>query len=291
MPNRNLIKISKKYLNYLGKPVETIDSIGLMYNSDKKDFNKIFEEKIKQFEVEKFLIQLNQKQDIDSIIYNTIEFLFTNISYEQYNFFLKATEQISTFFNHYEKITDKHWIYLIDSYIKNSENIPIDKKNKFLNLFSSEKIVNQYSCLLAICTKDEDFLNFIKKTNYSFSQEDFIYAHLFGLESEIPYNQKITISKEIDYLLLSSVANTSSDKFQHFLEKFVTSMQIINSFKEKLNSKYIEANLDISFFEKIMLSSNLEKSIEKLEKYSNYIQLQESVGIENKEKTHKINKI
>lgn len=302
MANTSLINQTKNYFAYIGNRVKTIDDISLMYSSFRKQFNHNFSQHIQKLSVVYFLNDLTKSKDIDEIVYHAVAFLFNTIEKpylgrdvknhsDKIEIFLNCSKQISDFFNDCSQITNKHWVYLIDNYIKNSKNIPLNYKVKFLNIFNSEKIVNQYNCLLSIASKDKELFEFIKNNNYSFCQEDFTYAHLFGLENQIPYSQKIISSKDIDYLLLSSVVDTSSDKFQNLLEKFINSTKALCSFREKLNSKYIEKHLEPSFFEKIMITANVEKSMKKLDQYLKYIQLEEVVNIKIENKSSKANKI
>jgi hypothetical protein len=304
-------KSLKKYLDYIGQGVQTIDDEfhPSLNNEYKKKYSTYYnihttssEFFIKVFE------EVYKTKPLDEFIYHTSAYCFELILDKKTlnNSALKALGMI--FKNHSEDIKPEHYIFMADQYVKNlAKNQEV---HCFFNFFDIDKFNKNYLTCIAIATDDNILLKKLAK-NYEFNQSEYVYAilhdnefvvSLFANSRESPKTVKssfeysgkpITYGKDIETLFLYQLENGTALDLNKILHTFVHNIEDIGALKNAIKNQEKERNLKSDSYygniiKTVIVKDEIAKILEPIEKYELFLTMNNNLSQKPNIKSRKI---
>lgn len=281
-------KSLKKYLNYIGQGVETIndDFHPSLANDYKKKYSTYYNIHTASSDFFIKIFEENyQNKPLDEFIYHTSAYCFELILNKKSlnNSALKALGMI--FNNHSEFIKPSHYIFITDQYVKN-----IAKSQEvqcFFDFFDIEKFNKNYLTCIAVATNNT-LLKKISK-NYQFNQSEYVYALLHENETVITSfdksNQRVNYGKDIETLFLYKLEYGLNLNINTMLHNFIHHCEDAQSLKEVIKNQENNRHLKSegyygSITKTIIIKDEIKQMLEHIEKYELFLNMNKN--LENK---------
>lgn len=280
MVNITYEKSLKKYLDYIGQGVKTIENefhpdIGIFYHKKYSTYDNIHTAS-SEFFIKKFEDMLKNKS-LNEFIYHTSAYCFDLIKDKKTNnnSALKSLGMI--FKNHEDKIKPHHYIFMADQYVKNLEKS--QEVHSFFNFFDIDRFNKNYLTCIAVSTDDNVLLKKLSK-NYVFNQSEYVYSllhenKLVKLSFENS-GQAVIYGKDIEALFIYQLEQETLLELNRILHTFVHELKDITSLKNTIKNqekdRHFKADgLYESIIKTVTIKGEIEEMLEHINKYELFL--------------------
>ena len=292
----NIISL-KKYLDYIGQGVETIEDefhpdIGNFYRKKYSTYDNIHTAS-SEFFIKKFEDMLTNKS-LKEFIYHTSVYCFDLIKDKKIdnNSALKALGMI--FKNHEDKIKPQHYIFMADQYVKNLEKS--QEAQCFFNFFNIDKFNKNYLTCIAIATDDNVLLKKLSKI-YVFNQSEYVYSLLHENDlvksSFEKTSEAVIYGKDIETLFLYKLEQGTLLDLNRMLHAFVHEMKDITSLKNTIKNQEKDRHFKAdgmyeSIIKTVTINDEIKEMLEHINKYELFLSMTNNLSDKPSIKLNKI---